>query len=246
MNNNSTLKLGVEAGGTQVVAHAGLHALGRFADRIGLGAAMSAAVPWTGERAPLHDRGKVLTHAALMLAAGGEACTDIEFLACQSRLFGDVCSDTTLYRTVRAITPTVLDDLRTRTATVRAGMWRRMHATTGTGTVVLDIDASLVQIHSENKAGTGPSYKGGYGFHPMFCFADGTGEALSAVLRPGNAGSNTISDHLLVLDEAIAQLPVEIADGHHRGDPATSVNRGSGACRFGWVHGRIRSWLPGP
>ena len=41
----------------------------------------------------------------------------------------------------------------------------------------------------------------------------------------GNAAFNTISDLLLVLDEAIAQLRVEIADGHHRGDPATSVNR---------------------
>ena len=80
VNGNSTLNVGVEAGGTQVVAHAGLHALGRFADRIGLPQALSAAVGWRGERAPLHDRGTVLTHAMLMLAGGGEACTDIEFL----------------------------------------------------------------------------------------------------------------------------------------------------------------------
>jgi len=40
-----------------------------------------------------------------------------------------------------------------------------MAATVGTAKVVLDIDASLVQIHSENKAGTGPTYKGGFGFH---------------------------------------------------------------------------------
>ena len=50
MNGNSTLNVGVEPGGTQVVAHAGLHALGRFADRVGLGTALSAAVPWAGER----------------------------------------------------------------------------------------------------------------------------------------------------------------------------------------------------
>ena len=42
-----------------------------------------------------------------------------------------------------------------------------MAATTGTGIVVLDIDASLVQIHSENKQGTGPNYKDGFGFHPL-------------------------------------------------------------------------------
>ena len=74
VNRNSTLNVVVEAGGTQVVAHAGLHALGRFADRIGLGATLSTAIPWTGERAPLHDRGVVLTHVMVRLAAGGEAC----------------------------------------------------------------------------------------------------------------------------------------------------------------------------
>ena len=95
MDRNSTLNADVECGGTQVVAHAGLHALGRFADRVGLGPALSSAIPWLGERAPERDRGVVLTHAMLMLAAGGEACSDIEFFASQSRLFGPVASDST-------------------------------------------------------------------------------------------------------------------------------------------------------
>jgi len=225
VNRNSVMNVGVEAGGTQVVAHAGLHALGRFADRIGLGASLSAAVPWAGERAPLHDRGTVLTHAMLMLAAGGEACSDIEFLVAQPRLFGAVASDSTLYRTMRAITPTVLADLTTQAAATRALVWRRMAATTGNSMVVLDIDASLVQIHSENKAGTGPNYKGGFGFSPMLCFADATGEALAGMLRPGNAGANSVADHFTVLDAAVAQLPVEIAAGHHAGDDVTQVRR---------------------
>ena len=93
MNGNRTLSVGVEPRGTQVVADAGLHALGRFADRIGLGPALSSAIPWAGERAPLHDRGVVLMHAMLMLAAGGEACSDIEFLVTQPRLFGPVASE---------------------------------------------------------------------------------------------------------------------------------------------------------
>ena len=114
VNRNSVLNVTVETGGTQVVAHAGLHALGAFADRIGLGAALSHAIAWSGERAPTHDRGVVLTHAMLMLAAGGEACSDIEFLSSQPRLFGAVASDSTLNRTVRKITPTVLADLNKR------------------------------------------------------------------------------------------------------------------------------------
>lgn len=82
-----------------------------------------------------------------------------------------------------------------------------------------------MEIHSENNEGTAAHYKGGFGFHPMFCFADATGEALAAVLRPGNAGANTISDHVAVLDAAIAQLPDEIAAGHRNGDDPDQVRR---------------------
>ena len=56
-------------GGDRVVWGVGLFALGGFADRVGLTEALSAAVPRRGERAPVHDRGRVLVHALLMLAA---------------------------------------------------------------------------------------------------------------------------------------------------------------------------------
>jgi hypothetical protein len=59
----------------------------------------------------------------------------------------------------------------------------------------------------------------------MFCFADATGETLAGVLRPGNAGANTVADHVTVLDEAIAQLPSEIASGHRAGDDPDLVGR---------------------
>ncbi len=41
----------------------------------------------------------------------------------------------------------------------------------------------------------------------MGAWSDNTGEALAALLRPGNAGSNTAADHLTVLDRALTQLP---------------------------------------
>ncbi len=165
MNGNSAVPVVVEGGGDQVVAHVGLHALGAFADRLGLGDSLSARIPITGERLPVHDRGKVLVQAMLMLAGGGEACADIEHLRSQPALFGAVASDSTLYRSVRAIDPATLAGLWAAIAEVRATVWRRSSATTGTATVVLDIDSSLHQIHSENKDQAAPNYKGGYGFH---------------------------------------------------------------------------------
>lgn len=226
MNANSTVAVKVEPGGDQVVAHVGLHALGAFADRLGLGDSLSRAVPVTGERAPVHDRGKVLTQAMLMLAGGGEACSDIERLRAQGALFGSVPSDSTLYRTLRDdLTPSVLDGLFEAMAQVRASVWRRLAATTGTDTITLDIDSSLHEVHSENKQQTAANYKGGFGFHPIYCFADATGETLAVRLRPGNAGANDIADHVSVLDAAIAGLPEEIALGHRPGDDPSLVGR---------------------
>jgi Transposase DDE domain group 1 len=247
VNGSSTVPVVVEGGGDQVVAHVGLHALGSFADRLGLGDSLSARIPICGERAPLHDRGKVLVQAMLMLAGGGEACADIEHLRTQPELFGSVASDSTLYRSLRAIDASTLSGLWEAMAEVRAQVWRRSSATTGTATVVLDIDSSLHQVHSENKAQAAPNYKGGYGFHPIYCFADATGETLAVKLRPGNAGANTIADHVGVLDAAIAQLPEEVAAGHRDGDDPELVARAlqvrcdsAGCTGFVW-HCRARN-----
>jgi hypothetical protein len=215
----------VEAGGDGVVAHVGLHALGAFADRLGVGDALSARIPPAGERRPAHDRGKVLTQAMLMLAGGGEACADIEALRAQERLFGSVPSDSTLYRTFRQIDPAILAGLWDAIAEARRRVWARSSVTNTDEAVVLDIDATLVEVHSENKAGTAATYKGGFGFHPMFCFADATGEALAARLRPGNATANNAADHLRVLDDAVAQLPAGVAAGHRSGDAAELAER---------------------
>ena len=226
MNANSTVPVAVEGGGDQVVAHVGLHALGAFADRLRLGDSLSARIPISGERLPLHDRGKVLVQAMLMLVGGGEACADIEHLRAQPDLFGAVPSDSTLYRTFRNdIDPSSRDGLWESRGEVRTAVWRRSAATTGGAMVVWDIDSSLHQVHSENKEETAANYKGGFGFHPIYCFADATGETLAVRLRPGNAGANNIADHVAVLDQAIGQLPADIAVGHHSGDDPTRVRR---------------------
>ncbi|MDA8184025.1 MAG: transposase [Actinomycetota bacterium] len=151
MNGTSTRRVKVESGGKGVVAHVGLHALGAFADRMGLGDALSSAIPWGGNGIPVHDRGKVLTQMALVLAGGGESCLDIEHLRIGGVLFGSVPSDTTVARTFHEIQPRARAAIAEAAAKVRTAVWRRSSATNGTDRVVLDIDASLVEVHSENK-----------------------------------------------------------------------------------------------
>jgi len=72
--------------------------------------------------------------------------------------------------------------------------------------VVIDLDATLVTAHSDKEGARG-NFKGGFGYHPLGAWLDNTNEALAALLRPGNAGSNTAADHLTVVDQALAQLP---------------------------------------
>jgi hypothetical protein len=169
----------------------------------------------------------VLTHALLMLAGGGEACTDIEALASQDRLFTNVCSDTTLYRTfTETLDASTVARTREAVAEIRSGVWDRIPGLSGGDSpVIVDLDASLVEIHSENRDGAAPHFKGGYGFHPMMCFADATGEALAGELRPGNAAANDSADLLGILDRGIAQLPAHIGTGHTRGDDRGLVER---------------------
>lgn len=225
MNGISASHLIVESGGEGVVAHVGLHALGCFADRLGLGDALSSRIPPTGERFPLHDRGKVLVHTALMMAGGGESCADIEHLRLQSDLFPSVPSDSTVFRTFHELSAEMRVGISEAMADMRAKVWSRSSLTTRKDPVILDIDASLVEIHTDGKEKAGPTYKGGFGFHPMFCFSEDTGEVLAGVLRPGNAGATTVADHVGVLDQAIAQLPGAIAAGHRVDDDARTVNR---------------------
>ena len=81
--------------------------------------------------------------------------------------------------------------------------------------LVIDVDATLVTAHSE-KEGAAATFKSGFGHHPLWAFLDhgpdGTGEPVAALLRPGNAGSNTAADHSTVIRAALRQLP-----GHRAG-----------------------------
>ena len=218
MNSTSTNRVSVEPGGKGVVAHVGLHALGSLADALGLGSALTSCIKPAGGRTPLHDRGKVLVQMALVLAGGGESCADVEHLRVQKDLFGDVPSDSTVYRTFHEFDSDQRDEFAKVLAAVRQKVWAKI----GTSEpVILDFDASLVMGLAESKEHAAPTYKGGFGFHPLFCFADLTGETLSHTLRPGNATAHNAADHVKVLDAALAQLPELIRAGHGIGDEST-------------------------
>jgi len=168
----------------------------------------------------VHDRGRLLAQVALMLAGGGRCVADMDALRDQPDVFGSVASSPTIWRTFMSIDAGTLGALRRARAAARERVWS---ARRPPKTLILDVDASLLEIHSEHKERTASHFKGGFGFHPMLCFADHSGEALAGILRPGNATANSGADQLAVVDLAIDQLPADYQAGHRPGGDRRDV-----------------------
>jgi hypothetical protein len=224
----------------------------------GLDAALSAALaPW---RKPLavHDPGKVVLDLALTLALGGDCLADIALLRAEPGVNGRVASDPTVSRTIDALAadaPAALKAIDTARATARAAVWALAgerapdHGADATAPLVIDIDATLVTSHSE-KESAAPTFKRGFGHHPLWAFVDhgpeGSGEPLAVLLRAGNAGSNTAADHITLAKQALAQLPRD-GPGARPGRKILIRTDGAGASHafLDWLHGRRLSYSIG-
>lgn len=179
--------------------------LRELADRTGLSAQVTAALADTYRGPWVYAPGEVFADLAAAVADGAD-CIDGVGQLCGDRehAFGAAASTTTMWRLVderidAAHLPAVRA-ARAAGASPAAGEW--LH---------IDIDATLVIDHSDNKAGAAPTWKKTFGLHPLLAFLDrpaiAGGEALAGLLRAGNAGSNTASDHIIVLERALASLP---------------------------------------
>lgn len=238
-------RLTATGNGKGLIAHAGAAALRLVADRTGLTQALSDTL-YRDDFTPGHDRGRVLTDAAVMMADGGNTIRGIDVLRHHHDLYGAVASAPTLSRALTEIDEAGLDRLDNARAKVRARAWdlivtrhgRIPAALVPTGdlgeTIVLRIDAHFIDTVSRKEHAA--RLRGRYGHHPMAVICDNTGECLADRLRPGNAGANDAADHIALLKRAIAQLPARYrrdllitADGagatHDLLDWITALNR---------------------
>lgn len=247
-----------DAAGAGVVSHAGGLALLETVRAAGLGVGLSEALgPWRKPTA-VHDPAKVVLDLAVALALGGDCLADIAVLREEPGVYGPVASDPTVSRTIDALAcdaPRALAAINTARAAARARVWELAgehapdHEAGAQAPLVVDVDATLVTSHSD-KEHARPTFKRGYGHHPLWAFADhgqdGTGEPLSVLLRPGNAGSNTAADHITVLRDALRQLP-GVQPGGRAGRKVLVRVDGAGATHalLDWLTGQRLSYSVG-
>jgi hypothetical protein len=201
------------AGSEPLISSAGSALLSATARSSGLVRALRVELaPWRLARS-VHDPAEVLLDLALTVALGGDCLADIALLRAQPEIAGPVASDATVSRTLARLgaqAPAVLAAIDRARAAARAKVWALAPGTALPPTVVVDLDATLIDAHSEKQSAT-PTFKNGFGFHPLLSFADhgpaGTGEPLALMLRPGNANANTAADQIAIIDAALAQLP---------------------------------------
>jgi hypothetical protein len=198
----------VAADGVGLVSHAGAALLAEVADRTGLTLELSRGLAGLRERRRRHDPGRVIRDLAVMLADGGDCLSDLRAVRDQEPLFGPVASDTTAFRLIDRIAddPDALEAIRAARARARARAWG---LGARPGRIVIDVDATLIRAHTE-KEGAAVNFKGGFGFHPLLGYLDGSREALAGVLRPGNAPAHSAADQIAVLELALEQLPREV------------------------------------
>ena len=201
------------------VGNAGGVLLAETVRAVGLDGFLSEALSRWRKPLAVHDPAKVVTDLAIALALGGDALADVGLLRGEPGIYGPVASDPTVSRTIAALAKDsgaavkAIGAARARArprAWALAGQHAPDHGTDARTPLVIDLDATLVTAHSD-KQDAKPTFKRGFGFHPLCAFVDhgpaGTGEPLAVLLRPGNAGSNTAADHITVIKAALDQLP---------------------------------------
>jgi hypothetical protein len=209
-------KIMVSADGTGIVSQAGGLVLTQTLRATGLDRGLDAALErWRQPRA-VHSPGKIISDLAVAVALGGDCLADVAMLRAQPELFGPAASDPVVSRLVTRLAadgPRALKVIRAERAAARQRVWEMAgDAAPGAdgGLVTVDIDATIVTSCSEKEQAM-PTWKKTYGHHPLTAFADhgrgGSGEPLTFLLRPGNAGSNTAADHIEATRLALAQLP---------------------------------------
>ncbi len=208
--------------GRAVVSQAGTVLLVETVRKTGLDQATSAALASWRKRRSVHDPGKILLDVAPTAALAGDFLADIAIRPAKPAVFGPVASDPTVSRLIDTLATArekALTAIRTTPSEVRRRLWQLA------GSRAPDTDGPT--IGPSSRSGPRPDcrnrqHQDSVQVHdhlpsPPTGFVNhgpgGTDEPVAALLRPGNAESNTAADHIEATRLALTQLPKKYQRG---------------------------------
>jgi hypothetical protein len=189
-------------GASGLVGSAGVPLLRLLTEETALRGQLSKALAKAGF-VPGHDRGQVLIDVAIGLALGATSVAEtMRQIEQGGAVLGTTASAVTAWRMFdEELDATALAKVARARAAHRRWIWQQLAfrpqgfpwvevaGQIWDGWIVLDVDASLVECHSD-KEGAAPTYKKHiFGLHPLIVTIANTGEMIVIYLRKGNAGS---------------------------------------------------------
>jgi hypothetical protein len=164
--------LKVDTAGVGVVSQAGATLLVETVGKTGLDRALSSALGRWRASTAIHDPGKILCDLAVSVALGGDCLADVAAVRAEPEVFGLVASDPTVSRLIDTLArdeDKALAAVDAARARARAGAWALAgehapdHGVDAERPLIVDLDATLLDAHSE-KENAAPTFKKGFGF----------------------------------------------------------------------------------
>lgn len=187
-----------------LVADAGLVLAATLVARLGLESLIDATVRLVGRVGGARPGRKVLTLVHAMLA-DADCIDDANRLRAGSTgavLGHRVMAPSTLGTFLRAFT---FGHVRQLEAVIGRAIERAWGLGAGpTGTLVVDVDSTICEVHGYAKHGAAYGYTRVLGYHPLVATRADTGEVLHARLRKGSA--NTARGIVRFVDELLARV----------------------------------------
>ncbi|HON76815.1 MAG TPA: IS1380 family transposase [Dermatophilaceae bacterium] len=187
-----------------LVADAGLILVATLVARLGLESLIDTVVRLVGRVGGARPGRKVLTLVHAMLA-DADCIDDANRLraGATGQVLGHrVMAPSTLGTFLRAFT---FGHVRQLEAVVGKAIERAWALGAGpAGTLIVDVDSTICEVHGYAKAGAAYGYTRVLGYHPLLATRADTGEVLHARLRKGSA--NTARGIVRFVDELLARL----------------------------------------
>jgi hypothetical protein len=182
--------IGVEFDDERLVANAGVVLTGTLIERLGIEPLVDQIVE-LGERPGAARPGRKVCSLLQAMALRADSIDDCDVLRAggtEALLGHRAMAPSTLGTFLRSFTFGHVRQLD-RVLGESIGRAWAAGAGPGAGRLVVDVDSFVGEVHGYQKQGAGFGYTGERGYHPLLATRSGTGEALHARLRKGQAGS---------------------------------------------------------